>query len=422
MVSFKDGILKIQKSEPDRLFRAPFEICWYLGMVFYHLMTSGVHYLGVVFYLAGAAIMTAGKLYKSKINKPLLSIWYLAFIVFAELSSMWAYAPLTSALRYIKYMLLILVFCFGLVQYADTEKDIERLLDIYLYASLTFALIEFIGTPPDQWFGGYFGGFVSGENTNTFGFTMLCSSMIAFYKAYFKKKKLWYLPLMLFLFGCVLSSSRKSLVMTAFGLLFLLFFAFGRKHHFLHFFLAIAAAAVAFVFIMQNDVLYDVIGYRIQNLIDFTNDNTSVYEHGSLQMREYYVEFAKLLFSRKPLIGHGFANFATIMDAETQFSAMYAHNNYWELLSDLGLVGFILYYWMYFYLLIKLVVRAFRKDFSYLQLLAMAMLISEFIIEWGVISMFFPFQQTIIALIFICTESSGGQKKYYYSNSRHGGD
>lgn len=424
MVTFKNGILKVQKSDPDRFFRMPFEVCFYIGLVFYFLKESRVHYIGVALLITGSLILTAGKLYKSRINAPVLSIWYLAFIAFAELSSMWAYSPLTAALRYIKYMMLILVFCFGMVQYADTKKDVERLLDIYCCVALTIILIELIGTPSDLWFEGYFGRYVGGENSNTFGFILLYATIIAFYKSYIRNIKIWYIPIPLFIFGCILSSSRKALAMTFFGLLFMLFFAFKRKHHFFHFIFALAASAAVLIFIMNNKTFYDIIGNRIQNLIDFTTNNTSVYENGSLQMREYYVEFAKLLFSRRPIIGQGFANFATLIAAETQHAAVYAHNNYWELLADLGIIGFILYYWMYFFLLIKLIVKGFRKEFSYLQLLAITMLISEFIIEWGVISMFFIFQQTVIALMYLCTmgSDSDDKKKFYYSNSNYGGD
>lgn len=416
MISYNNGILRIEKSEKDRFFRFPFEICMYLGIIFYFLAFSSLHYIGVTLMLAGAAIMTSCKLYYKRINKPVLFAWYLAFTIYAEVSSAWAYSPSTSALKYIKFMMLVLAFCFGMTQYIDSKKDLEQILNVYLYASLTIAIIEFIGTPFDEWFNGYFGSAVGGGNTNTFGFILLYASIIAFYKAYILHKRLWYPTVLLFLFGCILSSSRKAVTMSVFGILIILLFASKRKHHILHFLLALAAAAVLFTLFMTNDMLYDAIGNRIETLIDFTSNKETKY--GSLQFREYYIEFAKILFKRQPLIGQGYANFATILALETTSKNIYAHNNYWEILADLGIIGFILYYWAYVYMLIKLAISFFRKNFTYLKLLGAAMLITEIILEWGVISMYYPLYQIVIAMIFFCctTDDYEDKKQYFYSD------
>lgn len=421
MVSFKNGILKIEKGGKDRFFRFPFEICLYLGFIFYFLALSSLHYVGVVLMIVGAVVMTAGKLYYKKINTPLLSVWYLVFLIYAELSTIWAYSPSTSALKYVKFMMLALAICFGITQYIDSKKDIERLLNVYLYISLTIAFIEFIGTPFSQWFSGYFGSAVGGGNTNTFGFILLYASIIAFYKAYILHKRAWYFAVILFLFGCLLSSSRKAVIMSTLGILLIILFAFKRKHHIFHFLLAVAAVFVAFTIIMTNDSLYEAIGNRIETLIAYNNNETTKY--GSLQLREYYIEFAKILFKRQPLIGQGYANFATLFALETTSQGIYAHNNYWEILADLGLIGFILYYWAYVYMFIKLAVVFFKKKFTYLKLLGAAMLVCEMILEWGVISMYNPLYQIIIALIFFCCtiDDSEDKKQYFYSNEQQNG-
>lgn len=421
MVSFKDGILKIEKNERDRFFRFPFEICLYLGLVFYNLVNSPLHYVGVAILIAGAIIITAGKLFNSRINFPILSIWYLAFLCFAEMSSLWAYSPLTSAFKYIKFMLLILTFCFGITQYADTKKDVERLMDIFLYVSLTIVLIEYIGTPFEKWFEGYFGSFICGSNTNTFSYITMFAALMAFYKSYIKGKKLWYLATVLFLFSCLLSSSRKAVAMSSFGILFFILFAVGRKHHILHFIIAILTVAFIFSLIMTNDVLYNVIGYRINTLIVFTNDSEAINKTDSLQLRDYYINFAQVLFHRKPIFGQGFANFATLLNAETNQGYFYSHNNYWEILADLGIVGFILYYWFYIYMAIRLIIRLVRKEFTELKLLAATMLVMEFILEWGVISMFFPYHQTVITLmyVFINVYDKEDKKKFFYSGQEN---
>lgn len=418
MVSFKNGILRIEKSGTDRVFRLPYEISLYIGILFYFRASMvPTHYVGVAMLIASPVIITAGKLYYKQINKPLLSIWYLLFIAYAEVSSAWAYSPTTSALKYIKFMMVALVVCFGMTQYVDNKNDFERILTIYLCAALSIMLVELIGTPTSRWFSGYFGHYVSRSNANTFGFIVLFASIIAFYKAYILHKRIWYLPTALFLLGCILSSSRKAVLISVFGIMFILLFAVGRKHHILHFFLAIGAAAFIFALLMSNETLYGTIGNRFETLIDFANNEET--KHGSLQLREYYIDFAKLLFKRKPLIGQGFANFANLIALETNSEQIYAHNNYWEILADLGIFGFIFYYWIYIYMIVKLLVALYKKKFTYLKLLALAMLISEFILEWGVITMYSPYHQIIIALIFLCATTDAEDKKmFFYTNNK----
>ncbi|QAY67785.1 O-antigen ligase family protein [Paenibacillus protaetiae] len=62
-------------------------------------------------------------------------------------------------------------------------------------------------------------------------------------------------------------------------------------------------------------------------------------------------------FKHRPLFGYGIGNFSVISEFD-----MYAHNNYVELLADLGSVGFLIYYAMYFYLFFKLSKGVFLKE------------------------------------------------------------
>ncbi len=420
MISFKGGILRIEKNKNRDLFRLPFEICLFLGIIFYFSYQRVIHYSGVALLILGPVIITAGKLYNKQLNNPILSVWYLAFTAFAELSSSWAYSPHTAALKFIKFMLISLTVGFGITQYVNSKKDIEQILNIYLYSSLVIALSEFIGTPVDRWFSGYFGSVVSHNNSNLFGFIILYAAIIAFYKAYLLHKRYWYPAVLLFLFGCILSSSRKAVLMSFFGIIIIILFAFKRKHHIFHFFLIGGAIAVLFTLFMTDDILYDTIGQRLETLIKFANNEQTKY--GSLQIREYYINFAKTLFERNPIIGQGFLNFSNHLAIETDFEINYAHNNYWEILADLGIAGFILYYWLYAYILIKLATDFFKKKFTSLRLLAFSMLTAELILEWGVVSMYSVLYQVAVILIFLCatTDDTENPKQFYYSNNTSG--
>lgn len=425
MVSFRNGILRIEKNSElnnGRQYRFLYEICLYIGLVGYYIMSYPIlHYGGVAAFIAGTVIITFSKLKSSRINKSLISIWYLGFIFLCELSALWSYSPEITASKYLNMLIIVLVIGFGLMQYADTRSDIERLLKIYLYAALTTMLIQFIGTPFNQWFAGYFGGYFGGVNTNTFGYILLFASVIAFNLAYNQKKRIWYFAVILFLAGCMLSSSRKAMAISVFGILSIVFFSFKRKHHFLHFFIAVIGAAAVLMLLMQNDFLYGIIGYRFSTLFNFMEGNYSS-SFDSLQLRDFYINYAKELFKRHPILGNGFISFHSLLNDETAIDNVYAHNNYWEILSDLGVVGFISYYWIYIYILYKIIVCFFKEKLDNLQYLGFVMLISEIILEWGVVSMYQPFVQIIIALIYLCCCKTDGKKKFYYSKQKSGGE
>lgn len=424
MLSLKNGVLNIHfdKKNTSNNYRRIFEICFFCGIVFHFLYISVIHYLGVGLFLFGTFLITIERIQDSKLNNLTHSAWYLMFIILAEISTVWAYSPTTSAFRYANFMMLILVIGFGMAQYVMTPGDAERLIGIYAAAAFAIALIEFAGTPFSLWFEGFFGGYVSKNNTNTFGYIVLFGSISAFYKAYVKGKRLWYLPMIIMLIGCVLSSSRKAAVMSIVGILFIVLFSFGRKHHFLHFFALVFFAALTFVIIMTNDTLYGVLGKRFSTLMEFMNDNTMV--DFSLHKRDFFIEYAHTLFARHPIIGNGFANFAELLYHKTDVGRYYAHNNYWEILADLGIVGFITYYWFYAYILVKLAVDFVKKGFNNLTMFASALIFVQIILEWGVISMQYLPAQIVIALVFVCTQagSMDDKKMFYYNQKSDGGE
>lgn len=397
-----------------------YEICIYLGFIGYFIQNSPLfHYSGTFLFIVGAAIITYDKIRTYRLNKLTLSAWYLGFIILCELSALWAYSPATSAFKYLRMMIMILVICFGITQYADNSSDVDRFLNIYLYSSVSVALIQFIGTPVDKWFEGYFGTYIGDNSSNTFGYVLLFAAIIAFNKAYNNREHLWYIGTVFFLIGCVLSSSRKAVAVSVFGILCIILFSVKRKYHLIHFMLALASAFFVFELLMTNQYLYHIIGSRITNLLGFINGTESTTDYSSLNLRKFYIEYAGELFDNHPLLGNGFVSFHSLLADNTNMGTGYAHNNYWEVLADLGIAGLFSYFWLYIYLIYKLLLRIIKNNFKNIHLLAAIMLISEIILEWGIVSLYQPYCQIIIAIIYLCTcVGSEDTKKYYYSEQK----
>lgn len=423
VVSFRNGVLSIRFNQQQRrsFQRHIFELCFFFGNLFYTLSSRLPHYLGVGLLGFGTFMIVIERLQVARFNSFLHSAWYLLFIALAEISSVWAYSPVASAFGYVKFMLLIFILCVGIVQYAITSEDVERLLDLFAGVAFSEALIEFIGTPVNLWLSGYFGKYVSETNTNAFGYILLFGLIVAFYKAYIKGKRWWYLPTIIMVIGCIFSSSRKACFMSFIGILLILLFARKKRNHLLHFFLMILVTISVFTLIMTNETLYNIIGMRFEKLFDFINKTST--RDSSLSQRDFFIAYAHELFKRHPVIGNGFANFAELLSSQTGAGYYYAHNNYWEILADLGVLGFITYYWFYAYLLIKIFVQFLKRQFNDLTIVAVVMLLVEIFMEWGIISMQYLRSQLVIVLVFICIQKGNvDNKKFYYMKKSDGGE
>ena len=82
--------------------------------------------------------------------------------------------------------------------------------------------------------------------------------------------------------------------------------------------------------------------------------------------------------------------------------AYYAHNNYVELLVDVGLVGTIAYYFNYVWMLISSVrnVRKITKS----ELLFIGILVALIISEYGLVTYYDKYVQVILILIWMIIE------------------
>ncbi len=370
--------------------------------------------ISAAFGLFSALLFTINKAKTQKVKIPACWVWYFLFFIYAECSSFWAISPSVSARHYLVIMILVLLISFLIPQYADDINQAETILKIFVYSSLGISAIQLIFTPAENWFSGYFGSAVGGNNTNHFGFIVMSSAIISFYFAYLKRIKIHYLFTFIFFFLCILSSSRKAILMAIFGICLIILFAFKKRHHLLHLGVLLIISVISIILIMEIEFLYNIVGFRFSSLFaHYVHDYA--FADGSLETREYFIEFARLLFEEKPIFGQGFANFSILLGLENNRGlGVYAHNNYWEILADLGIVGFIVYYWFYLFLFIKLVVKLFKNKDNSIFILALSLLVSEIVLEWGLVSMATMQPQFVMVLIYICSSVSTSTRKYHY--------
>lgn len=417
MVSFKNGILKLGADSDRASYKIIFEISFFITLVSIYMLNNVKSGLLVTVALMtfATAILLIGRSRKTFVF-PIHTIWYFSFIILASLSTLWAtYTSITNS--YLDRMLVILLITFGIIQYVNSFDDLERMIDIFIYSVLVIMIVSLVTTPTDELFAKFWIGGIGGNNSNVTGYIAATAGGLCFYKAYLKEKPLFYIPYALFLFCAVLTSSRKALMMFILYTIMLTFFAVHKKGYIIRILIIVFLSVLAIVLILKVPALYDIIGLRFQSMFDFFSDEDTALHESSLTLRKYFIGIAKKHFYEHPIIGNGMWNFSLLLQKESATGlAVYSHNNYWELLCDLGIVGFVFYYWIYVYMLFKLLYLVIKKN-QPVYILFFSVIVSQLIFEYGNVNISSYYPQIIIAMTFCSTYIFDDKRNYHYIKS-----
>ena len=98
-------------------------------------------------------------------------------------------------------------------------------------------------------------------------------------------------------------------------------------------------------------------------------------------------------------------NFRSIIEAEYATGKYYTHNNYWQLLSELGIIGFIIYYSMYAYCFV-IFARNYLQRRSQMSILFLTCIVLMFVLDEGVVSYCSKYGQLVVAIMYAATYTS----------------
>jgi len=254
-----------------------------------------------------------------------------------------------------------LIFNFSLYNYYRFRKDNVRLLEICLYSIILGVVVHYLINIKSL---------ISGRLSNV-GFTVLGVQFGAANSVGIAWVLIGALSLISILFGTtniklfrrlfilvsiliLFSGTRKAIISIpiVFGLNY---YSGKKKRNVIRFtltiFLVIIISIILYFTTLKIDVLYKAIGSRLESLYHFLISGEI--SDGSLQIRLSLLEMAKNALIEKPVTGWGLDAFASSINAR----GLYSHNNYYEILVSGGIVGAIIFYSKYLFLLIKL----FRK-------------------------------------------------------------
>ena len=265
--------------------------------------------------------------------------------------------------------------------------DIEMAMLSIVATSILSALYAVVNTPLSVWstagmirLGDY--GLTS---HNMLGMVAAFSAGICYYFLIsYKNHRMRYILLVLAeLIIVLLSGSRKAIlgfILCVFGL----YVIKSRNYKIIrNLLIAFVLIAICYYALINIDLLYTLVGKRVENLVLALFTEADVSE-GSITERAYYRKVAIELFEEHPIIGVGIHGFRAYMNKIGYSHVAYSHCNFTELLACYGCIGFLLYYFLKIRMIIehaKVVVR--RDKLAQLLWISACVLL---ILEYGFVS------------------------------------
>lgn len=295
--------------------------------------------------IAAITVMSQGKVV---INTHIKIYGFFAFVCLLScIYSSTRTESFASTITVIKVLVFLVMIC----NIITTKERMERAFFMFCISNviLFFYLISANLLANDLRLGGSLTG-----NANTFARIYMIGAFWSVYLVFFSDKKIIKVFSILFFilqeYAIVLAGSKKNLLAP----LILLIVVFSirvdkkaRRKIFLYLLLAVAGCVALYWAFINVPILYDSIGYRFESLLSvFSGEGiVDVSTRNRLAMMKSGLE----LWLQSPILGHGIDSFKVVSSF-----GVYSHNNFIELLSGVGVIGFAIYYSYFVYILKKM--------------------------------------------------------------------
>ena len=321
----------------------------------------------------------------------LMTKWMIIFITFSVVSML--YSPEKGLLSDSEFYLLIVNFIMILFlsQYDIDMNDIKKIswANVLGAGALIFILLakgDLTGFSTSNRFGQDLLG-----NSNILASLLMVSALYAVWLLVYSenkpiKKVILCLCLAASYYGMFLSGGRKFIIIPLVFLYLLLMFKRdnrGRKHMLKYTVVVMVVVAVVYYLIMNVPAFYAVIGERMESLFSFITTGSSL-SGSSAEQRADMISFGLQKWLQSPIWGYGFDSFKYYNRTMTGHF-YYSHNNFVELLYNLGIIGFVIYYWFYW----KLVYVAWKGKIRYtpeVRAYVIGLVLSMLVFEYGAVN------------------------------------
>lgn len=323
-------------------------------------------------------------------------VWLLLFLTFSCCSIWWSLDK-NYAFAMVKTLLFSALCMYSLLYLIKIEPQRKELV----FKSLIYfpLILEARVILSDGLFAFINSRNASGINGNIVGLCAALGACFAYYMYLESRNKKYIITFMLNISVMILSSSRKAILCFIIPAVFT--FLYQQKRNVSKKMLkviGIVVAALIGVYMLINvPILYNTVGNRIVSMLaNFMGQSNLV--DASTRTRTNLITWGLEWFSQKKWLGWGIDNYRVVLHAYHPDYPMsfYAHNNYVELLVDVGIIGTCIYYYIYI-LCLKNSIKE-RKKLDRCQTMFVGIIIALLISEIGLVSYYDKYFQIILLL------------------------
>lgn len=311
-----------------------------------------------------------------------------AFIVYSFMTSLWALKS-SNVIEFSVTLVLIYLCLLLITPHYMKDKNMDRLLSAIMWASVIVAIYTISYYGIDTLIAASKTQYVrlgnDYSNINTVGMFCAFGVVIQFDKWIYDKKFQISMPFILIsIFVVACTQSRKALMLIIIGCVFILVLKNYNNKNFGKSVVKIIAslAAIGIVLFMISQIsVFSGVQERLAQLFSVFTGKGEL-DSGSVN-RQLLVELGFKVWKIHPILGIGLNCTRIIVNQVMGFDA-YMHNNFIEILCATGLIGFILYYGMYVYILKNLIKYKNGNKRSYI--FGLMWLVISLIMDVGMVS------------------------------------
>lgn len=316
------------------------------GYLWVNILISGFIALQILI-----ALRNNGRILWSKVYN-----YSIMFIILCFLSTFYSFAPDASFDR-TRRMIIMVALSICVFQYSSTSfKNLIFSLKSFSWAGFLGAIYLLMNSNLGQRLGSLIG------DANLVGITFSFAASIAIYIFKTEHKVVYLVQIAVISFTVLMTGSRTSmglLIAAIMGNIYLI--AYQKKWKMRYVILitiGVIAGLLGFLYALMNvTILYDVLGIRVFSFYQITHGQTSVYRETSTQFRALYAKRAFEWFLERPVWGNGINAYPAYNAIFVDGRFCFSHCEYTEILSGLGILGFIAYFFPYF----KMGISAMRR-------------------------------------------------------------
>lgn len=261
------------------------------------------------------------------------------FLFICYISRYWAFSDYLARIGFNTLVLTSLII-FSVVNIVDSEKNCLLLIKMLAWNGI----IMFIYMGLENGFGNIINirtssqnNIITDINANSLGVKYIISALsFSIYKLYSNKKKIYNFFTYAMVILAIFTGSRKVIIMIIFFFMGL-YIMKSKKNRFFKFLIGATIVILFLISIFSIPSLNEVIGTRLLETLSIFDSN-SINPYSSTGIRFNMMKNGLELFKERPMIGYGIAN------AELFNNGTYLHNNYLELLVNIGVIGTLIYY------------------------------------------------------------------------------